>query len=111
MTADEVVAFIEDSFGAFQQRQLVSTWKWDESKLYAAVAELARHDLIEQHEDGRYFLAPRRRDQPNAAPAGGRVATRTTLHSSSPSIAILSGTRAPMLCGGALPAVCVCAPE
>ena len=34
MTADEIVAFIEDSFGAFQQRQALPAWKWDENKLY-----------------------------------------------------------------------------
>ena len=28
MTADEIVAFIEDSFGAFQQRQAAPSWEW-----------------------------------------------------------------------------------
>jgi helicase len=58
MSADEVVAFIEDSFGAFQQRQLASSWKWDRTNLEAAVADLARHDLIADDGSGRYTLAP-----------------------------------------------------
>lgn len=28
MTGEEIVAFIEDSFGAFQQRQLAASWQW-----------------------------------------------------------------------------------
>jgi hypothetical protein len=55
--------------------------------------------------------APRQRDQRNAAPAGDRVAARTSLPPCSPSIPILSGTRTPRLCGGALHSVCVCAPD
>lgn len=58
MTSDEVVAFIEASFGAFQQRELVATWKWDKSKLLSVVDDLATHDLIEQRAGGRYVLAP-----------------------------------------------------
>lgn len=58
MPADEVVAFIEDSFGAFQQRQAAPAWEWGKAKLEAAVADLARHELIEDDGAGRYALAP-----------------------------------------------------
>ena len=58
MTADEIVAFIEDSFGAFQQRQSTPSWEWGKAKLEAAVAELARYRLIEDDGAGRYSLAP-----------------------------------------------------
>jgi helicase len=58
MMADEIVAFIEDSFGAFEQRQAMPAWRWDESKLYRAVADLAQHKLIEDHQADRYSLAP-----------------------------------------------------
>jgi replicative superfamily II helicase len=58
MSADEIVAFIEDSFGAFQQRQLVPAWEWGRTNLEAAVADLERHQLIEDDGTGRYALAP-----------------------------------------------------
>jgi replicative superfamily II helicase len=58
MTAEEIVAFIEDSFGAFQQRQAAPSWEWGRSKLEAAVADLARHHLIEDDGAGHYALAP-----------------------------------------------------
>jgi helicase len=58
MSADEIVAFIEDSFGAFQQRQAAPAWEWGRANLEAAVADLARHQLIEDDGAGRYGLAP-----------------------------------------------------
>jgi helicase len=58
MTADEIVAFIEDSFGAFQQRQAAPSWEWGKAKLEMAVADLARHELIEDDGAGGYALAP-----------------------------------------------------
>jgi helicase len=57
MTADEIVAFIEDSFGAFQQRQVAPAWEWGPN-LGTAVADLARHALIEDDGAGRFTLAP-----------------------------------------------------
>lgn len=58
MTADDVIAFIEESFGAFQQRVVAPSWEWDKPKLQAAVSDLARHELIEAGDDTRYRLAP-----------------------------------------------------
>jgi replicative superfamily II helicase len=58
MTGEEIVAFVEDSFGAFQQRQAAPSWEWGSANLEAAVAELARHQLIEDDGAGRYSLAP-----------------------------------------------------
>jgi helicase len=58
MSADEIVAFIEDSFGAFQQRQAAPSWEWGRTNLEVAVTDLARHQLIEEDGAGRYDLAP-----------------------------------------------------
>lgn len=58
MTGEEIVAFIEDSFGAFQQRQAAPSWQWGKEKLEAAVADLARHQLIEDDRASRYALGP-----------------------------------------------------
>ena len=57
MTADEIVAFIEDSFGAFQQRQSAPSWEWGNTTLETAVTDLAHHELIEDDGAGRYALA------------------------------------------------------
>jgi helicase len=56
MTADEVVAFLEDSFGAFQQRERTEGWAWSRPALEGFVAELDRHALIESGDEGRYLL-------------------------------------------------------
>ncbi len=58
MGGDEIIAFIEDSFGAFQQRQEAPSWQWGRANLEAAVTDLARHQLIEDDGTGRYELAP-----------------------------------------------------
>jgi replicative superfamily II helicase len=58
MTADEIVNFIEDSFGAFQQRQAAPSWEWGRANLEAAVADLARHQMIAADGVRRYVLAP-----------------------------------------------------
>jgi replicative superfamily II helicase len=56
MTSDEIVAFLEESFGAFQQRRRHDQWAWDSVSLHRAVAELAQNGLIEEIADNRYQL-------------------------------------------------------
>jgi replicative superfamily II helicase len=56
MTADEVVAFLEASFGAFQQRQLNEHWTWSREALLDALGGLERHGLVEQDAQGGYRL-------------------------------------------------------
>jgi ATP-dependent DNA helicase len=58
MSGGEIIAFIEDSFGAFQQQQAAPSWQWGRANLEAAVTDLARHQLIEHDGAGRYELAP-----------------------------------------------------
>jgi helicase len=58
MTADEIATFLEASFGAFQQELHLGRWNWSHDDLVASVDDLARHGLIEAHEDGRYELTP-----------------------------------------------------
>lgn len=58
MAGDEIIAFVEDSFGAFQHRQATPSWRWGRTNLEAAVTDLARHQLIEDDGTGRYELAP-----------------------------------------------------
>ena len=56
MTAEEIVTFLESSFGAYQQELRNGRWNWSHDDLLKAVNHLARHDLIEEHTDGRYEL-------------------------------------------------------
>ncbi len=58
MTADEVIVFVEDSFGAFQQRMVSPDWEWGRPQLQRAINDLARHQLIEEGDEGRYKTAP-----------------------------------------------------
>lgn len=56
MTPDEVVSFLEASFGAFQQSNRSAGWAWSRQDLEHAVAELERHDLIERDDAGLLHL-------------------------------------------------------
>ena len=58
MTGDEVVQFLESSFGAFQEGQRADGWKWNGPQLNEALRELASHRMIEQGTDGRYVVTP-----------------------------------------------------
>ena len=58
MTSEEIVTFLESSFGAFLQELRLGKWDWSHDDLLRAVNHLARHSLIEAHADGRYELTP-----------------------------------------------------
>lgn len=53
---DEIVQFLESSFGAFQMRQNGVPWGWDRPQLEGALDELARHGLLEVTQPGRFRL-------------------------------------------------------
>ena len=54
--AEEIVEFLESSFGAFQQIQRTGHWRWSHDDLVRALADLAQHRLVEVHANGRYEL-------------------------------------------------------
>jgi replicative superfamily II helicase len=54
LTADEIVAFLEESFGAFQRRQKQPDWSWDKTGLLEALHSLKTHQLVEASPEGRY---------------------------------------------------------
>jgi ATP-dependent DNA helicase len=58
MTREEVIGFLESSFGAFQESQRADGWKWNASQLNDALNELASHRMIEQGDGGRYSVTP-----------------------------------------------------
>jgi len=55
LTSDEIVEFLEASFGVFQT-QRAGTGGWDRGGLERALNDLARHRLIERAEGGRFVL-------------------------------------------------------
>src|SRR6266403_599793 len=55
LTSDQVISFLEESFGAFQQRQMQPNWSWDKTRLLEALLSLKTHGLVEVGHDGRYL--------------------------------------------------------
>lgn len=56
LTCDELIGFLEESFGAYQQRSAASSWKWDRQKLLEGLASLRKHDLVSSDTAERYQL-------------------------------------------------------
>jgi replicative superfamily II helicase len=56
MTAEEIVGFLEESFGAFQQRQQSTQWKWNQTELLEALHSLHKHQLVEADSNGAFRL-------------------------------------------------------
>ena len=56
VSADDIVEFLEASFGAFQEVQRVGRWGWSRSDLMGALADLEQHRLVEIGADGHYQL-------------------------------------------------------
>ena len=57
VTADEVIEFLEASFGAFQETQRNGQWRWSRDDLQSALVDLQHHGLTET-KDGKYHLTP-----------------------------------------------------
>jgi replicative superfamily II helicase len=56
MRADDIVAFLEESFGVFRRRESAEGWRWSAGDLERAIQELDRHALIEGGGGERYRL-------------------------------------------------------
>jgi helicase len=56
VTQDEIVDFLEASFGAFQATQSSDGWRWSRRDLLAALADLKDHGLVETDANGSYQL-------------------------------------------------------
>ena len=56
MTANEIVGFLEESFGAFQQRQQSTQWKWNQTELLEALHSLHKHQLVEADSSSAFRL-------------------------------------------------------
>ncbi|GBE93656.1 DEAD/DEAH box helicase [Nostoc cycadae] len=58
MQAEDLIEFLESSFGAFQQMQFAHQWKWDRNQLITALQSLSQHRLVEADENNFYYLTP-----------------------------------------------------
>lgn len=56
ITGEEIIDFLEASFGAFQLQQVQSGWGWDTAQLEQAVENLRDHGLITADAEGRFEL-------------------------------------------------------
>src|SRR5207249_8385282 len=56
LTSEDIIDFLEGSFGAYQQAQAAQNWKWDRGVLRAALQDLEQHKLVERGGDGGYEL-------------------------------------------------------
>lgn len=58
VTDEEIISFLEASFGAFQAARTKVGWQWNRADLLVALAVLERHGLVTRALDGRYELTP-----------------------------------------------------
>ncbi|WP_171521449.1 DEAD/DEAH box helicase [Ensifer canadensis] len=58
VSSDDIVSFLESSFGAFLAGRSLSGWRWSHDDLMRALTNLEGHRLIEKNSDGLYALAP-----------------------------------------------------
>ncbi len=58
VSSDNIVSFLESSFGAFLAARRQDGWRWSNDELLRALESLERHQLIEKDVDGLYSLAP-----------------------------------------------------
>lgn len=58
VSGDEIIAFLESSFGVFQMQQAGNAAGWNRPGLQQALDDLARHGLIERDENARFHLTP-----------------------------------------------------
>lgn len=56
LTAQDIINFMEGSFGAFQKAEEQHRWNWNQSDLSSALEDLEQHDLIVKSKDGLYQL-------------------------------------------------------
>jgi ATP-dependent DNA helicase len=56
VSGDEIIEFLEASFGVFQMQQAGNASGWNRAKLQISLDELARHGLIERDTNGHFHL-------------------------------------------------------
>jgi replicative superfamily II helicase len=54
--SEEIIEFLESSFGAFQACRAHTGWQWDRADLLSALADLEHHQLVQKSAAGAYEL-------------------------------------------------------
>src|SRR5262249_15228229 len=54
--SEEIIEFLESSFGAFQAQQAHAGWQWSRTDLLSALVDLERHQLVGKNATGAYEL-------------------------------------------------------
>lgn len=98
LPGQDIVAFLESSFAAFQQRSTNAAWNWDAVHIQHALDELLRHGLIETDADMRFTPTPL-----------GRLAGESGTHVES--IIRLSGVLRPLAAESITPAALIAATQ
>ncbi|MER2508262.1 MAG: DEAD/DEAH box helicase [Amaricoccus sp.] len=58
ITSEEIIGFLEASFGAFQAARAQAGWRWDRQDLIVALTDLESHRLVQRCAEDRYILTP-----------------------------------------------------
>lgn len=58
VAGEEILSFLEASFGAFQAGRREEGWMWSRDELRVALEDLQRHELVQAQPDGTYVLTP-----------------------------------------------------
>lgn len=58
VAGQEILSFLEASFGAFQASRREERWMWSRDELRVALEDLQRHDLVQAQPGGTYVLTP-----------------------------------------------------
>jgi hypothetical protein len=58
MNSEEMIAFLEDSWGVFQQRVGQTGWAWSSEQLQLHLAQLERLEMVARDSDARLTLLP-----------------------------------------------------
>ncbi len=56
VTGEDILLFLESSFGAYLARRSSEKWEWSRDELVAALADLERHELVERGADDALHL-------------------------------------------------------
>jgi len=56
MTSDEIADFLEESFGAFQEKQTSQQWTWDIQYTSEMLTQLKQHQLVQESSGGIFKL-------------------------------------------------------
>jgi helicase len=55
---NDIIDFLEGSFGAFQSKHSSTNWSWDRQQIAGALADLASRKLVESTQNGNYHVTP-----------------------------------------------------